>query len=91
MKDFDYLLEREGTNRERDFVGMRKVLSGKVMESMNTMYEETERIVHAHIDGWRNRLKNLGNLITTLVVAPSSLPGAALGARPNIKPRALGE
>lgn len=89
-KDSDYLMKRQVCKFERMFIQLGKILSGKVMQSKNMIYEETKHTVEVFIDGWQKRLNMLCNLVATSLVAPSSLAEASLDGPRTTEPKASG-
>lgn len=54
------------------------------------MYVETMQTVDADTKGWQTRLKELGNLVSTPLVAPSSLAWKTSDARSTTETKASG-
>lgn len=90
-EDCYYLLKCQNGISECVFVALGKVLSGHVMQFKNTMYIETKQTVDDYANGWQTHLKGLSNTVTTFLVAPSSLAGAASNSRSSTEARASGD
>lgn len=76
-KKRSYLSKCQDSSFERMVVRLRKVLIAEVMKFKNTTYMETRQSVGAYSKARQTSLKNLDNLVATLLVLPS-LPALAI-------------
>lgn len=51
--------------------------------SKSTIWEDSKQTIDAYTNGWQTRVMKLGNLVSTSLVAPSSLAESASDAPPT--------
>lgn len=86
-KNREYWMRCQDNVCDLVFIRVEKVPRGQVMWSKNVLCEETKQTVKVYTDGRRKLLKILGSLVTTSLVVPSTIAGAALDASPDLSAR----